>query len=90
MLIGTSNDSSTAVNYVDFSSAPTTNTTVDDIIYVSQPLVAIGTYSHTIQSLVKDVKIEKLMCENCGGAIDKDTMCCKFCGSAYMIKEIYR
>ena len=38
---------------------------------------------------VKDVKIKKLTCENCGGAIDKESMCCKFCGSAYLIKEIY-
>ena len=90
MRMGTSNGSSTAVNYVEFSSAPTTNTTVNDTIYASQPLVAIDTYSYTVQSLVKDVKIEKLMCENCGGAIDKDSMCCKFCGSAYMIKEVYR
>ena len=90
MLRGTSNGSSTAINFIDFSSAPTTNISVDDTIYVSQPLDTVGTYSHTMQSLVKDVKIEKLMCENCGGAIDKESMCCKFCGSAYMIKEIYR
>lgn len=34
-----------------------------------------------------DGELVPMLCSQCGGSLDPDTLCCKFCGTYYKIKK---